>query len=155
MSGETIEEDEYKTLEDWKIFNNYDRIQQVETKNKNIILKEYNPIIQNYIKTDFEKTFFENLKESNPDYLEAIIKVAKEMGQPIHRQTAKKYHRTTTVCNATTTSTSCILLIMSDIQLLFLSYFYRIAPLFFLHPLRNIRNFASEIKRIHGHFKSE
>ena len=45
ISGETIEEDEYKTLEDWKIFNNYDRIQQVETKNKNIILKEYNPII--------------------------------------------------------------------------------------------------------------
>ena len=38
ISGETIEEDEYKTLEDWKI-------QQVETKNKNIILKEYNPII--------------------------------------------------------------------------------------------------------------
>ena len=32
-------------LEDWKIFNNYDRIQQVETKNKDIILKEYNPII--------------------------------------------------------------------------------------------------------------
>lgn len=31
--------------------------------------EEYNPIIQNYIKTDFEKTFFENLKESNPDYL--------------------------------------------------------------------------------------
>ena len=26
ISGETIEEDEYKTLEDWKIFNNYDRI---------------------------------------------------------------------------------------------------------------------------------
>lgn len=45
ISGEVIEEDEYKTLEDWKIFNNYDRIQQVETKNKNIILKEYNPII--------------------------------------------------------------------------------------------------------------
>ena len=45
ISGEIIEEDEYKTLEDWKIFNNYDRIQQVETKNKNIILKEYNPII--------------------------------------------------------------------------------------------------------------
>lgn len=45
ISGETIEEDEYKTLEDWKIFNNYDRIQQIETKNKDIILKEYNPII--------------------------------------------------------------------------------------------------------------
>ena len=27
ISGETIEEDEYKTLEDWKIFNIYDRIQ--------------------------------------------------------------------------------------------------------------------------------
>ena len=46
ISGEIIEEDEYKTLEDWKLFNNYDRIQQIEVpQNKEIILKEYNPII--------------------------------------------------------------------------------------------------------------
>lgn len=41
ISGSEVEEDEFKTLEDWKILANYDRIQDIEVKDKNIILKEY------------------------------------------------------------------------------------------------------------------
>ena len=36
-----VEEDEFKKLEDWKILANYDRIQDIEVKDKEIILKTY------------------------------------------------------------------------------------------------------------------
>ena len=32
---------ELKQLEDWKILANYDRIQEIEVKDKNIVLKTY------------------------------------------------------------------------------------------------------------------
>ena len=39
------EEQETSSLEDWKIFNRYDRIKNIEIKDYNVCLKEYDPII--------------------------------------------------------------------------------------------------------------
>lgn len=44
LSG-TYEDVDTEALEDWKILANYDRIQETENKDKNIILKEYDDII--------------------------------------------------------------------------------------------------------------
>ena len=40
-----IEEEEQSNLEDWKIFNRYDRIKEIEIKDYNVRLKEYDDII--------------------------------------------------------------------------------------------------------------
>ena len=40
ISG-SVEEDNQSDLEDWKYFSNYERIQEIELKTNNIILKEY------------------------------------------------------------------------------------------------------------------
>ena len=40
-----IEEEEQSSLEDWKIFNRYDRIKDIEIKDYNVCLKEYDDII--------------------------------------------------------------------------------------------------------------
>lgn len=42
ISGENVEEDECKQLEDWKILATYDKIQELEVKDKKIVLKTYN-----------------------------------------------------------------------------------------------------------------
>jgi hypothetical protein len=44
LSG-TYEDVDTEALEDWKILANYDRIQETEIKDKNVILKEYDDII--------------------------------------------------------------------------------------------------------------
>ena len=41
ISGENVEEDECKQLEDWKILATYDKIQELEVKDKKIVLKTY------------------------------------------------------------------------------------------------------------------
>ena len=41
IQGNMVEEDEFKKLEDWKILANYDRIQDIEVKDKEIVLKTY------------------------------------------------------------------------------------------------------------------
>ena len=41
IQGSMVEEDELKQLEDWKILANYDRIQDIEVKDKEITLKTY------------------------------------------------------------------------------------------------------------------
>ena len=41
IQGNLVEEDGLKQLEDWKILANYDRIQDIEVKDKEITLKEY------------------------------------------------------------------------------------------------------------------
>lgn len=41
----TIEEDLEEKIIDWQYIANYDRIQDIEVKTQNIILKEYDPII--------------------------------------------------------------------------------------------------------------
>lgn len=40
-----IQEEDKESLEDWKIFNRYDRINEIEIKDYNVSLKEYNDII--------------------------------------------------------------------------------------------------------------
>ena len=40
-----IEEEEQSALEDWKIFNRYDRIKEIEIKDYNVCLKEYDDVI--------------------------------------------------------------------------------------------------------------
>ena len=45
LSGSIVEEDESKQLDDWKILANYDRIQDIEVKDKSIILKTYDETI--------------------------------------------------------------------------------------------------------------
>ena len=42
ISGENVEEDECKQLEDWKILAAYDKIQELEVKDKKVVLKAYN-----------------------------------------------------------------------------------------------------------------
>lgn len=42
ISGENVEEDECKQLEDWKILATYDKIQELEVKDKKVVLKTYN-----------------------------------------------------------------------------------------------------------------
>jgi hypothetical protein len=42
ISGENVEEDECKQLEDWKILATYDKIQELEVKDKKVVLKAYN-----------------------------------------------------------------------------------------------------------------
>ena len=42
LSGDYQEATDLSTLEDWKYFANYDRIQEIELKDNNILLKEYN-----------------------------------------------------------------------------------------------------------------
>ena len=41
ISGELVEEDELKQLPDWKILDNYDRIEELEVKDRNVELKTY------------------------------------------------------------------------------------------------------------------
>ena len=41
ISGENVEEDECKQLEDWKILATYDKIQELEVKDKKVVLKTY------------------------------------------------------------------------------------------------------------------
>lgn len=41
ISGEMVEEDELKQLPDWKILDNYDRIEELEVKDRKIELKVY------------------------------------------------------------------------------------------------------------------
>ena len=45
ISGEYKRNTDEEELEDWKIFANYDRIQDIEIKTNEIVLKEYDPII--------------------------------------------------------------------------------------------------------------
>lgn len=45
IAGENVEEDECKQLEDWKILATYDKIQEVEIKDKKIVLKTYDDTI--------------------------------------------------------------------------------------------------------------
>lgn len=45
LSGSIVEEDESKQLDDWKILANYDRIQDIEVKDKSVILKTYDETI--------------------------------------------------------------------------------------------------------------
>ena len=45
IEGTDIEIDDLITQADWKILNNYDRIQSLETKDYNILLKTYDDII--------------------------------------------------------------------------------------------------------------
>lgn len=45
IAGEDVEEDECKQLEDWKILATYDKIQEVEIKDKKIVLKTYDDTI--------------------------------------------------------------------------------------------------------------
>lgn len=42
---EYIEEEEQSSLEDWKIFNRYDRINEIEIKDYSVSLKEYDDVI--------------------------------------------------------------------------------------------------------------
>ena len=42
ISGENVEEDECKQLEDWKILATYDNIQELEVIDKKVVLKTYN-----------------------------------------------------------------------------------------------------------------
>ena len=45
IAGEHRTDEPADELEDWKIFANYDRIQDIELKTSEIVLKEYDPII--------------------------------------------------------------------------------------------------------------
>ena len=45
MAGRYDDDAAQDQLEDWKIFSNYERIENIELKTNNIILKEYNPEI--------------------------------------------------------------------------------------------------------------
>lgn len=45
ISGDYRSEENEDELEDWKIFSNYERIQDIELKTSEIILKEYDPAI--------------------------------------------------------------------------------------------------------------
>jgi hypothetical protein len=45
IAGERREDDPTDELEDWKVFANYERIQDIELKTNEIVLKEYDPII--------------------------------------------------------------------------------------------------------------
>lgn len=49
LSGSVIEDDELKTLDDWKVLEEYERVQEVKANNKKVILKEYDSsILQNF-----------------------------------------------------------------------------------------------------------
>lgn len=43
------QEEEIESLEDWKFLNNYDRIQDIKIENQDIVLKEYDKKILNYL----------------------------------------------------------------------------------------------------------
>ena len=45
ISGELVEDDELKQLPDWKILENYDRIQELEVKDRTVALKDYDDAI--------------------------------------------------------------------------------------------------------------
>ena len=45
ISGELVEDDELKQLPDWKILDNYDRIQELEVKDRTVALKDYDDAI--------------------------------------------------------------------------------------------------------------
>ena len=45
ISGELVEDDELKQLPDWKILDNYDRIQELEVKDRTVSLKDYDDTI--------------------------------------------------------------------------------------------------------------
>ena len=45
IAGELIEDDELKQLPDWKILDNYDRIQELEVKDRTVALKDYDDAI--------------------------------------------------------------------------------------------------------------
>ena len=79
ISGENVEEDEAKSLEDWKILANYDRIQEIEVKDKNIVLKiqSVSDIITNSSTEVFmvyDDTSFKNIK----DLVNAILSLNKD-----------------------------------------------------------------------------
>ena len=45
IAGELVEDDELKQLPDWKILDNYDRIQELEVKDRTVALKDYDDTI--------------------------------------------------------------------------------------------------------------
>ena len=45
IAGELVEDDELKQLPDWKILDNYDRIQELEVKDRTVALKDYDDAI--------------------------------------------------------------------------------------------------------------
>lgn len=47
LSGSVIEDDELKTLADWKVLEEYERVQEVHPQVKQVILKEYDSSILN------------------------------------------------------------------------------------------------------------
>lgn len=47
LSGSIIEDDELKTLADWKVLEEYERVQEVRPQVKQVILKEYDSSILN------------------------------------------------------------------------------------------------------------
>ena len=47
LSGSVIEDDELKTLADWKVLEEYERVQEVRPQVKQVILKEYDSSILN------------------------------------------------------------------------------------------------------------
>lgn len=47
LSGSVIEDDELKTLADWKVLEEYERVQEVRPQIRQVILKEYNSSILN------------------------------------------------------------------------------------------------------------
>ena len=56
IAGVYQQEDVNKTLEDWKYFENYERIQDIELKTNNVILKEYDADILNKFNYDVKLT---------------------------------------------------------------------------------------------------
>lgn len=52
----TYSKDDDSNLEDWKILNQYDKINNIEIKTNEIILKEYNPIILTRFNYDLQLT---------------------------------------------------------------------------------------------------
>ena len=56
ISGENVEEDECKQLEDWKILATYDKIQEIEIKDQKITLKTYDDTILSRFNYDVKIT---------------------------------------------------------------------------------------------------
>ena len=52
LSGSVIEDDELKTLADWKVLEEYERVQEVHPQVKQVILKEYDSSILNNFNYD-------------------------------------------------------------------------------------------------------
>lgn len=56
LSGEEVQDDLIELLEDWKLFDNYERISEIEVKDYSVCLKEYDDSVLNKMNYNVEIT---------------------------------------------------------------------------------------------------